>query len=145
MHLRLSHYYCKFVMVGSRVNLYNNWCIFWLSKTTKALLGFALYTQRISFWTYAFQEFTNEIETDEDAFETITIPSFFTNICYLSSSTSCLFVLTLCPTGNMTSLSLLCLFLIPRRAFSLSLSLSLTLSLLLLLFQLSPSLSTSLI
>ncbi len=42
-------------MVCSRVNLCNNWCIFWLSETTKTPLCFALYTQGISFWTDAFQ------------------------------------------------------------------------------------------
>ncbi len=40
--------------VCSRVNLCNSWCIFWLSET-KTLLGFALYTQGISFQTDTFQ------------------------------------------------------------------------------------------
>ncbi len=43
------------MIVCSRVNLCNNWCIFWLSETTKTPLGFALYTQGISFRTDAFQ------------------------------------------------------------------------------------------
>jgi hypothetical protein len=46
--------YHKLVVVCSRVNLCNNICIFWLSETTKTPLGFALYTQGISFWTDAF-------------------------------------------------------------------------------------------
>jgi hypothetical protein len=51
----IAFVYRKLVMVCSRVNLCNNWCIFWLSETTKSPLGFALYTQGISFWTEAFQ------------------------------------------------------------------------------------------
>ncbi len=47
--------YCKLVMVSLRVNLCNNWCIFWLSETTKTPLGSPLYTQGISFWTDTFQ------------------------------------------------------------------------------------------
>ncbi len=47
--------YRKLVMVCSRVNLCNNWCIFWLSEATKTLLGITLYTQGISFRTDSFQ------------------------------------------------------------------------------------------
>ncbi len=38
-------------MVCSRFNLCNNSSIFWLSETTKTLLGFALFTQGISLWS----------------------------------------------------------------------------------------------
>ncbi len=67
-------------MVCLRVNLCNNWCIFWLSETTKTLLGITLYTQGISFQTDAFREYTKLIETDWDAFETITIFLYFQEI-----------------------------------------------------------------
>ncbi len=66
-------HYHKLVMVCSRVHMCNNWCIFWLSETTKTPLGFVLYTQGIYFGQMLFREFTNEIETDKDTFETITI------------------------------------------------------------------------
>jgi hypothetical protein len=48
-------FYHKLVTVCSRVNLCNNRTIFWLSETTKTLLGFALYTLGISFQTDTFQ------------------------------------------------------------------------------------------
>ncbi len=54
--IKFPSVYHKLVMVRSRVSLCNNWCIFWLSETTKTLLGFALYTQGILFWTDAFQK-----------------------------------------------------------------------------------------
>ncbi len=44
-----QNHYRKLVMVCSRVNLCNNWCIFRLSESTKTLLGFSLYTQENSF------------------------------------------------------------------------------------------------
>ncbi len=68
--LELFYLYRKLVMVCSRANLCNNWCIFRLSSPTKTPLGFVLYT----YWTDA-GEFTIGIETDWDKFETITIPS----------------------------------------------------------------------
>ncbi len=67
-------------MVCSRANLCNNWCIFWLSETTKTPLCFALYTQGILFGQTLFREFTNVIETDWDTFETITIKCLCSNI-----------------------------------------------------------------
>ncbi len=70
--------YRKLVMVCLRVNLCNNWCIFWLSETTKTPLGFALYTQGILFRTDAFQRVYNKIETGKDAFETISIIIYHT-------------------------------------------------------------------
>ncbi len=60
-------------MVCSRVNLCNNWCIFWLSETTKTPFGF-------SFLTDAFREFPKVLETNWDAFETITIFLYFQEI-----------------------------------------------------------------
>ncbi len=63
-------FYRKLVMVCLRVNLCNNWCIFWLSETTKTLLCIH---KGFHFGKTLFREFTNEIETDWDAFETIII------------------------------------------------------------------------
>ncbi len=70
--ITVSLYHRKLVMVCSRVSLCNNGCIFWFWETTKTPLGFALYKQGISYWTDA-REFTIGIETDWDAFETITM------------------------------------------------------------------------
>ncbi len=41
--------YRNLVMVCLRANLCNNWCIFWLSESTKTPLGFIWYTQGNSF------------------------------------------------------------------------------------------------
>ncbi len=78
LHLQLLEEvlrYHKLVMVCLRINLCNNWCIFWLSESKRLHLASLCIHKGILFIyrQTLFRELQCLIETDKDAFETITI------------------------------------------------------------------------